>query len=149
MLRRSEFFLVAGAQGPILCFLLRHDSFIIPDGVKAAIERLDSEDLTERTDAAAAIQKQADGIIPFLVTERMNAQSEEVRARLRQVIENRYQSFDETSCGPRLPYGTEIAKAAGGCGGTYIQPDGTVVSVACGMAAVPAAGRKFLKFLVK
>jgi hypothetical protein len=128
----------------------------LDDGLRAALKKLDVEDLETREAAFAEVAAEADRIAPLLAQLARSGRSEELRGRAKQALDRLHEKAVENAPGPRLPYGARvpILKSAG-CGGEAELPEGapetTETAVfACGRARLPdGPPRRFLRFLSK
>ncbi|GEM_PF-3939747 len=118
-----------------------------PAEVRAAIEKLNADDMDAREAAVATLVRHADAVAPLLVYARLTDPSEERRLRLGMVLRRYFHARPLDQAGSRLPYGTVRQVYRGGCGGIEAEEEGR--SIECGRARVTEEGRKFLRFLTK
>jgi len=127
----------------------------LPDEARQAIELLDSEQVEVRDRAAGTLMKIGAAWHPLLALEHRTTSSEEVRARLKSILEAIYQGHATKKEDGRLPYGTRKPEfKEHGCGGWYevSESDKEDVSsmVDCGMGRMSDAKvRILLRFLAK
>lgn len=117
----------------------------LTDAERRALADLSADDLARRESATAELAKRAEMLMPLLVFERRSSKDPERQARLRQIIDARFDASDEITPGPKLPFGSRFEPGLGGCGAE--QEDG--VSIQCGMGRLEGKGQRFLRFLEK
>jgi hypothetical protein len=109
----------------------------LTDEEKAAFAKLTAE-------SASTLAKNAEALMPLLIFERRTSKDPERAARLRKIIDSRFESADEKTPGPRLPFGAYYETPRGGCAA---EDDNGAIQ--CGMAKLEGKGRRFLRFLTQ
>ncbi len=117
----------------------------LTDAERKALADLSADDVGRREGATAELAKRAEMLMPLFVFERRGSKDPERQARLRQIIDARFDAADESAPGPRLPFGSRFEPGRGGCGAELEEG----VSIQCGMGRLEGKGQRFLRFLEK
>lgn len=113
-------------------------------GEMAALGELTAEEPARRDAATAVLARNSDALMPLLVQERRRSKDPERAARLRRVIDGRFEAADEKTPGPRLPFGARIDP-----GWSCAPGEEEGVAIQCGQAKLEGKGQRFLRFLEK
>ena len=110
---------------------------------KKAFEELTAENAADRDRATATLLAAFNSLSSLILFERRRSADGERAARLRRIIDSKFEAADEKTPGPRLPFGTKF-EAAWTCA-----PEEEGVPSQCGMGRLEGKGERFLEFLEK
>ena len=110
---------------------------------KKAFDELSAESAVDRDRATATLLKAFNSLSSLILVERRKATDGERAARFRRIIDDYFEAADETSPGPRLPFGAKFRVPL------TCAPEEEGVPSQCGMGRLDGKGQRFLEFLEK